>query len=272
MENAEFEMGRVRVDIEPSSDTLIVAFTGKAAKFNMIRPFDFFQLTGLLRYSRILIREPWHYSYLKGIDRGGLPGFVKWLEQKIQLIKPKRLIFVGVSSGGFAALLLGQLLKPDYVHAFSPFTYYDLKNVYRNGDYKTAVLRWPLALLRLNFLIPFGSRQYLDLKPNFMTATGKTRFYIHACAHSSDRRRAEHLKDCPNTQVFLYPCDTHNVTWTIIKSKFIKELLKRDNLDRTAEVYSEFYGAFNPDTCCHPNTLHSAETIPVMSKGDNGRA
>jgi hypothetical protein len=269
MDNPNFQKDLVHIDIEPGSDTLIVAFTGKAAKFNMIRPFDFFQLTGLLHYNRILLREPWHYAYLKGIDKSGLPGLVKWLEQKIELIAPKRVIFIGVSSGGFAALLLGHLLKPDYVHAFSPFTYFNVKNVLRNGDYKNAVLQWPMAMLRLNLLLPFQSRQYLDLKPSLMRKPGKTRYYIHACAHSSDRTRAEHLKDCPNTRVFLYPCATHNVTWTIIKSRCIKDLLKEDNLDRAEDVYLSYYSDFNPDNCCGSKTVHPIESIPAMAKGKN---
>lgn len=272
MDNPNSLSDLIHIDIEPGSDTLIVAFTGKAAKFNMIRPFDFFQLTGLLHYSRILIREPWHYSYLKGIDKTGLPGLVKWLKDKIDLIAPKRVIFIGVSSGGFASLLMGHLLQPDYVHAFSPFTYFDIKNVIKNGDYKNAVLRWPMAMLRLNLLLPFGSRRYRDLKPAFMNQTGKTQFSIHACAHSSDRTRAEHLKDCPNTKVFLYPCSTHNVTWTIIKSRCIKDLLKVENLDSTEEVYRKYYGDFNPDDCCQTDEEEQNESIPEVAKGKNGRS
>jgi hypothetical protein len=266
MDNTDSQSTVVHIDIQPDSDTLIVAFTGKAAKFNMIRPFDFFQLTGLLHYSRILIREPWHYSYLKGIDKTGLNGLVEWLGNEIQRIAAKRVIFIGVSSGGYAALILGHLLNPDYVHSFSPFTYFDLKNAIRNGDYKNAVLRWPLAMFRLNVMVPASSRRYLDMKPVLMENTGRTRFFIHACAHSSDRTRAEHLKDCPRTRIFLYPCETHNVTWPMLKSRCIKELLKEENLDRTEEVYLKFYGDFDPDKCCRQDEPESMPTLEKLEK------
>jgi len=257
----------IRTDIKPTSDTLIVAFTGKAAKFNMIRPFDFFQLTEILHHSRILIREPWHYSYLKGVDKTGLNGLVKRLEKSIKEIAPERIIFIGVSSGGFAALLLGFLLKADYVHAFSPFTYYDLGNAIRNRDYKNAMLRWPVVMFRLNIFTPRDARQYLDLKPKFMSYVGKTQFNIHACTHSSDRTRAEHLRGCPQTRIYLYPGNTHNVTWGMLKSGCIKAMLKVENLDRTEEVYRKYYGDFDPDKCPCANKYDTKlESMPVVEK------
>jgi hypothetical protein len=255
----------IQVDTQPGSDTLIVAFTGKAAKFNMIQPFDFFQLTGLLEYNRILVREPWFYSYLKGIDKSGLNGLVKRLDAEISAISPRKVIFMGVSAGGFASLLLGKLMHPDYVHSFSPFTYFNLANVIKNGDYNNAALQWPIALFRLNFLLPYSSRKYLDLKPLFENEEPKTKFFIHACAGSSDRTRAEHLKGCPNTNIFLYPCTGHNVTWGMVKSRCLKELLKKDNLEKTQEIYQQFYGQFDPDKQVEKNKSTDG-TMPEVSQ------
>lgn len=256
-----------QVDRNLGSDILIVAFTGKAAKFNMIQPFDFFKLTGLLKYNRILVREPWFYSYLKGIDETGLDGLVERLREQIREIAPKKIIFMGVSAGGYAALLFGHLLEPDYVHAFSPFTYFDIRNVLRNGDYKNAVLQWPMALVRLNCMLPKPARKYLDLRPWMMGRRGKTEFYVHACAHSSDRIRAEHLKGCLQTQIFLYPCAGHNVTWGMVKSRCLKALLQEENLGRAAEIYREYYGHFNPDAAgCAGCPGGDQESMPELER------
>jgi hypothetical protein len=255
-----------QVDLSPGSDTLIVAFTGKAAKFNMIQPFDFFQLTGLLHYHRILIREPWHYVYLRGIDQTGLEGLKVRLQEEIQRIGAKRVIFMGVSSGGFISLLLGHLLQPDYVHAFSPFTYLDIPNGLRNKDYKNALWQWPLAVFRLNCLVPKAARRYLDLRPHLMTNRSKTKFYIHSCAHSSDRARAQHLVECPGLKVFLYPCANHNVTWGMVKSRCLKELLQEENLEKTEVIYQKFYGTFKPDECCGRKSSMEPQNMPKMKE------
>ncbi len=234
------------VEEEPGSEVLVVAFTGSGAKFNAIRPFDFFRLTGLLQCHRILVREPWHYCYLKGIDENGLEGLKDRLRSEIKRLAPKRILFIGVSSGGYAALLLGHMLEPDYVHAFSPYTYLDYFNFIKDGSYRDALVRWSLTIFRLHRL-PKNLRHYLDLRPLLMKNSGKTRFYLHACAMSSDRIRARHVEKCPHTQIFLYPCDSHNVTWGMIKNKYLFELLRAENLDHAETIYRQFYAGFNPD-------------------------
>jgi hypothetical protein len=258
------------VEEVPGADVLIVAFTGSGAKFNAIRPFDFFQLTGLLRYHRILVREPWHYCYLKGIDKTGLEGLVNRLRGEITRLAPKRVLFIGVSSGGYAALLLGYLLEPDYVHAFSPYTYLDYFNAIKDGSYRDSLLRWAAAMIRVN-LLAANCRRYLDLRPLLTKYIGKTRFYLHACAHSSDRVRAQHVENCQNTRVFLYPCDSHNVTWGMIKNKSLYELLQAENLDDAEAIYQRHYADFDPNdpACkgCRGNTKKEMAAVLKKQEG-----
>ncbi|HUB67752.1 MAG TPA: hypothetical protein VL981_09745 [Candidatus Methylacidiphilales bacterium] len=241
----------VLVEIRPDSDTLVIAFTGIAAKFNSIQPFDFFKITGIFDYNRILIREPWRYCYLKGIDETGFEGLRIRLEMEIQRIAPKTVACLGTSAGGFGAILFGHLLKADYVHAFSPFTYVDLFNLLRGGDHRNAFIYWPGTVVRTNFFLPRAQRRYRDLRSVLTQNNGKTRFYLHACAQSLDRVRVEHLQNCPNVQTFLYPCNTHNVTWNMIKTKCLREMLRRENFDDPAKIYRQFYPNFDPNqpTC-----------------------
>ena len=255
------------VEEEPGAEVLIVAFTGVAAKFNAIHPFDFFQLTGLLRYHRILVREPWHFCYLKGIDEKGLEGLVERLQNEIRRLAPKRVVFIGVSSGGYASLLLGHIMRPDYVHAFSPYTYLDFINLVKDGSYRSPQLRWLLTMIRINLLSP-KLRRYLDLQRMLMEHNGKTRFYLHACARNLDRVRAQHMEGCAHTQIFLYPCDNHNVTWGMLKSKCLIELLRTENLDNAEAIYRQFYADFNPDDpvrngCCKS---HKEERASIVKK------
>jgi len=254
------------IEENPEAEILIVAFTGIAAKFNAIRPFDFFQLTGLLRYHRILVRDPWRYCYLKGIDETGFEGLVNRLQSEITRLAPKKVIFIGVSSGGYAALLLGHLLKPDYVHSFSPYTYLNIFQMLKEIGHRNSMLEWLWIVVLINFL-PAKYRNYLNLKQVLTNSNGKTQFYLHACARSVDRIRAEHVEDCPRTRVLLYPCDSHNVLWGMIKNKFLFELLQEENLDDTEAVYRQFYADFNPDDpACNVCRKHLKNELATLLK------
>jgi hypothetical protein len=261
----------IQVEEHPEAETLIIAFTGRAAKFNMIQPFDFFKLTGLLRYHRILLREPWHYSYLKGIDESGFDGLLNRLRSEIKQLAPKRVVVIGVSSGGFASLVFGNLLEADYVHAFSPFTFYSYLSILMKRDLGVMRLsvKWPLTLPRLNFCVPKAQQYYLNLRPSLMKSRGKTRFYVHTCAFGNDRKQAMNLDGCPRTRVFLYPCNSHNVTWGMLKNRCLRELLQEKNLNRTEEIYREFYPNFDPNCktgCADCRGMRMKESMPVLEE------
>jgi hypothetical protein len=264
--NSLSEESDILVDAHPSSDTLIIAFTGIAAQFNAIQPFDFFKLTGLYDYHRILVRERRRNCYLKGVDETGFDGLLDRLKSEIQQIAPKQVMVLGTSAGGYAALLFGWLLEADYVHAFSPFTFFDLGNLIRSGDYRHGVPLWPDVVWRLNFLLPSAQRRYLDLRPLLMKKKGETRFYVHACAGSFDRVRAMHLRDCLQTQIFLYPCTNHNVTWGMIKSKCLREMLREENLAQPEKVYRRFYPDFDSEKpfCSGCAGTKQRESVPKV--------
>jgi hypothetical protein len=241
----------IQLDERPGSDNLLVAFTGNGARFNTIQPFDFFKLTGLLDYHRILLRDPQQYCYLRGVDESGFDGLVAQLRSQIDRIKPKKVIFIGVSAGGYAALLLGSFLQPDYVHAFSPYTYLNLRLALSGRNYRDTIFRFPRTFLHINFMLPRKERKYLNLQPILAAHPSKTRYYLHACAYSQDRNRALHLKSNPQVKTFLYPCSNHNVTWGMLKNKSLRDMLAPENLDQPEMVYQRYYSQydFNNPVC-----------------------
>ena len=247
MKTAPASVPVIQVDERPGSDTLLVAFTGNGARFNTIQPFDFFKVTGLLHYHRILLRDPNQCCYLRGVDETGFDGMVERLRREIARINPKKVIFIGVSAGGFASLLMGAFLKPDYVHAFSPYTYLNLSLALTGNNYRDTIFRFPKVFLQINFMLPRAQRKYRDLLPVLAEHPSSTRFYLHACAWSQDRVRAMHLKDNPQVKTFLYPCSNHNVTWGMLKNKSLSEMLQPENLDQPEVVYARHYSKYDFD-------------------------
>jgi len=116
-------------------DTLIVSFAGHDHMFGMIPRFifvNFFEkhFSDIDRHFYIDTRT---CSYHKGI-----PGISNTIDETVVYLKTKiapykRVIFLGVSSGGYAATLFGSLLGVSTVLAFIPQT---IRHVHRNIEEK----------------------------------------------------------------------------------------------------------------------------------------
>jgi hypothetical protein len=235
-----------QTDLVPGSDVLIVSFSGLFGVFNKERPFDFFMTTSMLSYHRIMLRDPYGLFYLRGIDENGFEHLLERLRGEIKRIAPRKIIFIGASAGAFAAVLLGHLLDVDYIHGFAARGHFKLIEMIRQQDYKSLFNRLP-TMLKLRMKLPPEHRAYLDLKPLLNSRKGaKTLTNLHACAFCVDANRVGYLRGCPNTTIFLYPCNDHNVAKILVKSKCLHEMLQVENLATPQAVYEKFYGDFDP--------------------------
>jgi len=113
----------LQIDV-PGSKTLIVSFAGHDKNYYGIPRFEFVNI--LEKYfpelSRYFYVDPLLQCYLKGI-----PGISQNIEETVQYLQPivrkyEHVVFLGTSSGGYAATLLGSLLKVNVVVAFTPVT------------------------------------------------------------------------------------------------------------------------------------------------------
>jgi hypothetical protein len=174
----------VELALDSPSQTLLVAFGGIAAQFG-IPPFEFARLAGSLEVKQALIRDPRQAWYHRG-----LPGYgddLMSLRDPLQAIVERsgatRTVFVGVSAGGYAALLFGSLLGADAVLAFGPQTTIDMDTLHSLGD-----RRWD------DHLRPLRRAQLLD--PDWLDLqrlpAGPARVYFDDTL-DSDRRHAERL-------------------------------------------------------------------------------
>jgi len=203
---------------------LVLAFTGFGGGLTM-PTFDFFGLTRLLNYSRIMMRDESGTFYLKGIP-GIAPGFealLQRLQADIKQLAPDFLMVLGTSGGAYAAILFGHLLKADLVHAFSPFT---------NLDPRQDLSKWHEysklfdAKDRIASL-PENLGKYLDLRQVLAQGNGKTRFNLHVCAKSPwDMERAMYLRGEPQVSIHTFPCDHHLVAIFLAKARILESLVQ----------------------------------------------
>ena len=106
----------------PTSDTLIVSFAGNAKLFGGIPRFEFVQFLKQYDVSKHFYLDEYSDLYHKG-----LAGITRSIDETATYLKNeikdyKRVIFLGNSGGGYAAILFGSLLEVATVVAFVPQT------------------------------------------------------------------------------------------------------------------------------------------------------
>jgi len=209
---------------------LVIAFTGFQSGLTM-GAFDFFAATGLLGYSRVLLRDTSRTCYASGVPplAEGYEALLEYLRGNIARLAPKKILCLGASSGGFAALLYGHALGADYVHAFSPYSYLGRVHALKHKD-EDSLARHDETLDRIDALPPEAHRLF-DLQPILAQDNGRTRrYYVHVCSNSRwDLMRARRLEKCPQVLVIGYPCEGHGVAATLAKNNLLGDLLKIEN-------------------------------------------
>lgn len=207
-------------------DVLLIIFTGFANAL-MMQPFEFMQVSGLYKYSRILVRDPSQRMCLRGIG-GDLDSLDKLISALLQMkteLGASRVITIGASGGSYSALLTAHLLKADYAHAFSPFPYANLPRVVMQKDWQIFRHYWKTAV-KLNFF-PTGVRHYYDLKKVLATWNGVTRYYAHVCRNNRwDFPRARYLEGLPHVELLAYPCEQHAVIRYLAKQKILDSIFR----------------------------------------------
>ena len=241
------ERSRLERFIEPpfviergeSPDLLVIGFAGFGGWLSM-HPFHFFALSSLVKYSRIMLRDPSKTCYLDGIPgvAEGYRALLELLRDAIDHLAPGKVMALGTSGGGTAALLFGHALKVDYVHAFSPFTYADDANLNRYQD-REMLARHRRVVARLHAL-PAEVQVLLDVQKALAHHNGKTRYFVHYCeGRNFDVIRAKHIEKCPGVSLLAYPCDVHQVAESLARKRLLDVVLKLENQERLPQLVAE---------------------------------
>ncbi len=205
--NIENPYSPIAIDLSSNHRSLLIAFGGFAGKL-VITPFEFFNLSKGFDINRIYLRDLAQVWY-----HGGLPGFADdidgiayFLKEKIRQSKASKVILVGNSMGGYAAILLGILLDADIVHAFSPQTFIDRVNRFRYFD-----RRWRKQIQNTYRL---ADKKYFDLRPLIHARQEKLKcsiniFYSHD--HRLDRIHASRLSSLRNVELHTFGSGGHGL-------------------------------------------------------------
>ncbi len=158
------------------SQVLIVAFANLMLD-NSLAPFCYVESLKKYPVNQLFIRDTHKFMYLRGIDQtlNSVNKLLGFLRQQMAQFGNHKTIFLGNSSGGYAAVLYGILTRPDVVLAFAPRTYLDKKNRAKHSDFRNPHIVDMVAQASRHY----GAQRYLDLKKlNQRIRNRKTVFHL----------------------------------------------------------------------------------------------
>lgn len=197
----------IHVELGRPGQPLLIAFGGMAGAGDPTL-FEFGRLTHGYAAQRCLVRDhqrAWYHLGLRGVG-DDLAAVERRLRSVIDEARPTRVAMVGVSTGGYAAILFGHRVGADIVHAFSPQTFLDpaLRRRAREP-------RWAQetdALMASNRYDPTA----LDLADALRMPGAARRPAIHvwyAPGEQPDAVHATHVIDVPEVRLHCVPHGDH---------------------------------------------------------------
>ena len=215
-------------DLSASSPVLAIAFGGMLMQMDGIPPFEFFRILGdVAPVGKLFIRDHEQAYYHRGVR--GLGEDVAEVEAGIGAVveraAPRRVVMMGGSGGGYAALLFGRLLGVDEVHAFAPTTFLTAELRERCGDDRFQG-RWEALMASGRYQSRYG-----DLRELFRRTPDRgTRFVIHYCsAYDVDVFHAEWLAAETGVELRAHEEGDHRLLKRLRETGQLEELL-RDSL------------------------------------------
>ena len=202
------------------SDKLVIGFRGLNPGKNL--RFHFVDVTNDIPINKVYLRDSEFVWYHHGIA-----GYTKTVDETAELLAGfiaergiKRVVSVGVSGGGYAALLFGWLLEFDHVIAVSPQT------CLGSG---TGIETYAHGLRFLDNLAASdrAQREYFDLAPLLgITADIKSEFHVHYSEDQpEDRFHAERVRGLPGVKLHAYQEGAHRLALHMARGGVLRSLL-----------------------------------------------
>lgn len=192
-------------ELTTASKTMLISFAAMSSL--KPPPFHMFETTSGLPVKRLFVRDPALVWFQRGV-----PGFGDTIDEVAASLKSildeqevERLVVMGSSAGGYAALAFGALLEADLVLSFSPQTILDRSWLDEIGDE-----RWPG---RFKDLAALGGPdpRWVDLREALSRERRDgTEFAVHYPSSQKDGSHAEHLRDLPGVTMIGYERASHS--------------------------------------------------------------
>jgi hypothetical protein len=197
---------------------LVIAFAGMASGLNELANFEFGKTTGPMDCSKIFCRDKYHAFFHLGFKNSkeitNINQIAARLQELIDEMSPSRISCIGVSAGGYAALLFGHLLEADTVHAFGPQVMLLKQWGIDNADGTVA----DCQLLHDAEIAP--ENDFKDLPKVLENYNGKTEYHTHVCNDSpEDLRHIELIKHLPHMEIIYYGAGGHAGAAKVLKGE-----------------------------------------------------
>ncbi len=212
---------------QSNSDSLLVIFGG--IKQGVGLPiFEFRNILKTIKCDKVFVRDQSQTWYHNGLDSqiSNLTMVKDFLKNIISYKNYKRVIFLGNSMGGYAAILFGSLLGVTSVVAFSPQSFVGRITRYYHKD-----KRWQGQISKM-YKKNRGQKRYYDLK-FVLNMTKKNPVPVHiyySTNHRLDKIHSERLDSFENVVLHPYETDHHNLVRELrdrnILIKILEDLFK----------------------------------------------
>jgi pimeloyl-ACP methyl ester carboxylesterase len=190
------------VDEPGGADVVLVFFAGFGGGFGGMPAFEFRNTVADVPAHKVFLRDRSSLWYLAGLPGIGdsADAIAAYLRDHCARLGAKRIVTVGNSSGGFAALLFGILIDADEVHAFAPKT-----RLLEAQDFHDQ------EKLRLIHRHVGRDHPYLDIRKLVLDGRGaRTTLHIHyPNGDAVDAGQARRVADLPNVRLWKYRWRTH---------------------------------------------------------------
>ena len=214
---------------------LIISFAFREEE--RLQRFDFFGRTKKLekrfnvQFNRILLRDLFNSWYHKGI-----PGWVvMWTRSPFHCAPDStpsgrtRVITIGQSMGGYAAIMYGMLLGADRIVAFGPLSHLNPDEAVRLGDRDFLPVMRSLQLDRprsvCTDLVQLGRE--VDYQGELHVIFGTHPGHKDGVSSNFDAVHALRLAQLPNTLLEPYPESDHPVAHWLVDNAKMDDLLAR---------------------------------------------
>ena len=202
-----------------TGNTLVIAFGGNALSLG-ISVFEFQKsLINNFDCSFIFVKDIKRAWYQFGVDGvGSNPEEVAVeLKKLIKEIKPSKIVTMGTSAGGYAAILFGALIGVDLVIAFGAQTFLPLGDLRKlDGRFVRFLKTYP----------KFKTSKYADLK-NIDLSLAKKIIIVYGKNGGKDKIHAERIKNFSNVGV-IEVSGGHNVVSDMKRKGTFISFLKKN--------------------------------------------
>lgn len=214
----------VSLDTQADSRTMLLTFGGMKSTAGLVA-FEFVALTDGIPVKKMFVRDPRQSWYHRGMPSHGntLESVGEVLRGLLAEQDVERLVTVGASAGGYAALVFGALLGADRVLAFAPQTTLDRRVLAEMGD-----RRWDYLLEPLYDKHALEER-WVDLRtalPGALNGHTRASVYFDETV-DGDRQHGERLAGIDGVRLYRFGRGGHSLTRNLRDCGALERLLRQ---------------------------------------------